>query len=217
MTIEDSKRHERLLYIDTESTFWAGPPPPGLFCEIIEIGVVEMDPATLKITRERSCFVRPKRWEISPRCTKFTGITSDDIRTARTLPEVIAKVTEEFSPSSALCCTWGDDASLIATACHKNRLRMPFRNVQDLAPLFQSLFLLHEMAGLHSAVSMMGLTFDGVPHGALPDARNTALLHAAVLRRMRKESDPLPVIEQARGSTELTPFAQKLRRALGTC
>jgi inhibitor of KinA sporulation pathway (predicted exonuclease) len=215
MTIEDQQQHKRALYIDTESTFWAGPPPPGLTYRIIEIGVVEMDLATLQITRESSHFVRPKRWEVSDPCTKLTGITADDIRTARAFPEVLGMVAEEFSPSTAMCCTWGDDASLIAAECHEHGLRMPLRNVADLAPVFQSLFLLKQMTSLHSAVAMLGLTFDGVPHGALPDARNTALLHAAILRRMRRELDPAPSVPQATdGSAVMTAFGKKLSSAL---
>ena len=215
MTIEDSKRHERLLYIDTESTFWAGPPPPGLSHEIIEIGVVEMDTTNPKITRERSYFVRPRRWEISPRCTSLTGITADDIRAARTFPEVIAKLEKEFSPSTALCCAWGDDAGLIAAACRKHGLPMPLRHLLDLAHLFQNLLLLKQRASLLSAVAMLGLNFDGVPHGALPDARNTALLHAEILRRIRREPDPAPSTPQAiEGSPAMTTFGQKLLAAL---
>jgi inhibitor of KinA sporulation pathway (predicted exonuclease) len=212
--MQDSKRHERLLYIDTESMFWAGPPPPGLSYDIIEIGVVELDLTTLKIVRERAHFVRPTRWEISDRCTRLTGITPDDIRTARTFPEVLTKVAKEFSPSTALCCTWGDDASLIAAACRQHGLPMPIRSVLDLAPLFQSLFLLKQMASLHSAVSMLGLNFDGVPHGALPDARNTALLHAEILRRMRREPDPTALVATADQSPAMTAFGDKLLAAL---
>ncbi len=215
MTFEDSNYHKRALYIDTESTFWNGPPPHGLTYEIIELGIVEMDLTSLTLRRERSYFVRPKRWEISPRCTKLTGITSEDIRTAKTFPEVLAKVVKEFSPSTALCCTWGDDARLIAAACQSHGLGMPLRRVLDLAPFFQSLFLLKQMASLHNAVSKLGLTFDGVPHGALPDARNTALLHAEVIRRMRREPDASSGTEQTIASPELSPFGEKLRKALG--
>ena len=93
---------------------------------------------------------------------------------------------------------------------------MPFRHVLDLTLLFQGLFLLKQMASLHSAVSMLGLHFDGVPHGALPDARNTALLHAEVLRRMRREPDLPSGVEQPIASPELSPFGEKLRKALGT-
>ena len=91
---------------------------------------------------------------------------------------------------------------------------MPFRNVLDLAPLFQGLFLLKQMASLHNAVSMLGLTFNGVPHGALPDARNTALLHAEILRRMRKEPDPTESAPTTHESPAMTEFGQKLLAAL---
>ena len=91
---------------------------------------------------------------------------------------------------------------------------MPIRHVIDLAPLFQGLFLLKQMASLHNAVSMLGLTFDGVPHGALPDARNTALLHAEVLRRMRREPDPAPSVPTTDESPAMTTFGRRLFDAL---
>jgi inhibitor of KinA sporulation pathway (predicted exonuclease) len=62
---------------------------------------------------------------------------------------------------------------------------------------------------------MLGVEFDGVPHGALPDARNTARVHACILRRLRRLPDPLP--PRAINNDEvapLSPFAQKLRESL---
>lgn len=215
MSSKELKHHRRAIYIDIESSFWAGPPPPGLAHSIIEIAFVEMDLQTLTITREKAHFVRPTRWDISDRCTRFTGITSGDIRTACPFPEVITSLTTQFAPSDALCCTWGNDAVPIAATCHEHGLRMPLRNLLDLAQLFQGLFLLKQAASLRAAVSMLGLEFEGIPHGALPDARNTALVHAAVLRRMRRQPDLLPAV--AEGSTQppgLTLFGEKLRDAL---
>ena len=78
MTVPDEKHHTRSIYIDVEQSCWTGPPPPGMRQEIIEIGVVEMDLQTLEITRERARFVRPRRWEISDRCTELTGITEGE-------------------------------------------------------------------------------------------------------------------------------------------
>jgi inhibitor of KinA sporulation pathway (predicted exonuclease) len=216
MIVKDQEHHTRSLYIDTESSCWAGPPPPGMRHEIIGVSFVEMDLVTLEITGERSHFVRPKRWQISDHCTKLTGITRGDIQTARTFPEVLASLTEEFSPSKALCCSWGGgDAGLIAAACQQHGLRTPLRNLLDLAQLFQGLLLLKQTASLRNAVSMLALDFDGVPHGALADARNTALLHAALIRRLRRQADPPP--RAAQTTTEvnaLTDFGEKLRQAL---
>jgi inhibitor of KinA sporulation pathway (predicted exonuclease) len=92
----DPLYHTRSLYIDVEQTCWSEPPPVGMKQEIIEIGVCEMDLTTLEITRSKSYFVRPRRWEISAKCTQITGITTDDIRTARPFPEIILALTEEF-------------------------------------------------------------------------------------------------------------------------
>jgi inhibitor of KinA sporulation pathway (predicted exonuclease) len=92
---------------------------------------------------------------------------------------------------------------------------MPFRNVLDLAPFFQSLFLLKQMSSLHNAVSTLCFDFDGVPHGALPDARNTALLHAEVLRRMRREPDCATSVPQTtEAPAAVTSFGEKLHAAL---
>jgi inhibitor of KinA sporulation pathway (predicted exonuclease) len=174
-----------------------------------------MDLQTLEITRESAHFVRPRRWEISDRCTKLTGITEDDIKSARSFPEVIASLTQEFSPAEALCCTWGNDAGLIASTCQAHGLKTPLRYLLDLAQLFQGLFLLRQTASLRSAAEMLGLKFNGVPHGALVDARNAARVHAAVIRRMRRQPDAPP---QSAGETSEvaapTPFGEKLCQAL---
>jgi len=53
--------------------------------------------------------------------------------------------------------------------------------------------------------------FDGIPHGALTDARNTARLHAAILRRIRRDPDPvLPPICDREEVVSLSPFAENL-------
>lgn len=215
MTVHDEKYHIRSIYIDVEQSCWTGPPPPGMRQEIIEIGVVEMDLQTLEITRESARFVRPRRWEISERCTKLTGITTDDIKSARPFPEVIAAVTQEFSPAKTLCCAWGNDGGLIAAACHEHGLKTPLRYRLDLSQLFQSVFLLRQTPSLHNTVEMLGLNFDGVPHGALADARNTARVHAAVIRRMRREPDLVaPPVKQLVEASPTTSFGEKLRSAL---
>jgi inhibitor of KinA sporulation pathway (predicted exonuclease) len=216
MTIHGEKHHTRSIYIDVEQSCWTGPPPPGMRQEIIEIGVVEMDLQTLEITRERAQFVRPRRWEISDRCTELTGITEDDIRDARPFPEVITSLTEEFSPAKALCCTWGNDAGLIASACQAHGLKTPLRYLLDLAQLLQGLFLLKDTPSLQHAIEILGLGFDGIPHGALADARNTARVHAAVIRRMRREPDPIrSPVKQLIETSPITSFGEKLRRAIG--
>lgn len=214
MTAHQLELHTRSIYIDVELTCWEGTPPPCMKQEIIEMGIAEMDLVTLDITRERSYFIRPRRWEISTLCTNLTGITEDDIQSGRSFVDVLTAFTEEFVPSQAVCCTWGNDPALIAATCHSHGFKTPLRNLLDLAHLFQHIFALKQLAKLSDAVQLLGLDFDGVPHGALVDARNTARVHAAIIRRMRREPDPpIPaVVPSANASRSI--IADKLSECL---
>jgi inhibitor of KinA sporulation pathway (predicted exonuclease) len=206
-------RHTCALYLDLEWTCWNVPPPLGMKPEIIEIGIAEMDLSTLNITQEAGCFVRPRRWEISLLCTRLIGITEDDIRKAKPLEEVLPILTKKFQPTNKACCTWGDDVSVMARTCKSFGLISPFRYPIDLAKIFQGVFVMKDHASLGTAIQMLGLDFDGVPHGALPDARNTARLHAAILRRIRRDPVPPPISEQEE-VVSLSAFAQKLSDCL---
>jgi inhibitor of KinA sporulation pathway (predicted exonuclease) len=213
MTVH-SIHHTYALYLDLEWTCWDAPPLPGMQQEIIEIGIVEMDLAKLDISQEASYFVRPRRWEISPKCTMLTGITDDDIRRATPLNDVLGVITKNFQPTNKPCCTWGDDLLVIERTCSSAGLVSPFRRPVDLSKVFQGAFVTKDQVSLSAAIQMLGLEFDGVPHGALPDARNTARLHAAILRRMRREPDPEPIpAVETNEVAPLSPFAQRLATA----
>ena len=215
MMLDETMRHTRALYIDLESTCWNQTPPSGMTPEIIEIGIVELDLIDLRITQEAAYFVRPRQWEISQKCTKLTGITSDDIQHAKTFPEVLAAVVEKFRPKATPCCAWGDDFALLTKACNSEGLANPFRQPIDLCKSFQGILAAKQQPSLVNALELMGLQFEGFPHGALNDARNTARLHIAILRqmRMRRETQPTSTkaVDQA---ASLSPFAQKLAHAL---
>lgn len=209
---DDQRCHTQALYFDVEMTCWGEPPPLGMEQEIIEIGVVIMDLGTLEITQERSYFVRPRRWEISHKCTQLTGISTDDIRTARPFPEVLTAITQGFAPSKGLCCTWGNDAVLIAKACQSYGLKSPLRNLVDLALVYKQLFLLKDPVGLRRAIEMLELNFLGEQHTAMADARNTARVHAALIRRMRRKPDPAPPPDHPANAPSQSAFAVKLLR-----
>ncbi len=207
--------HARALYLDLEWTCWNVPPPPGMQPEIIEIGLVEMDLDTLEVVQEAAYFVRPRQWEISMKCTDLTGITAEDVWSAPPLSEVLATLTQKFEPQQKPCCAWGEDVSVIAKTCKRLGLVSPFRRPIDLATVFQGALATTDQKSLGAAIRMLGVEFDGVPHGALPDARNTARVHACILRRLRRLPDPLP--PRAINNDEvapLSPFAQKLRESL---
>ncbi len=207
--------HRNALYLDLELTCWSTTPPTGMKPEIIEVGVVRMDLDHLIISDEASYFVRPKLWEISSKCTKITGITAEDIRTAKRLSKVMDAVAERFSPAALPCFAWGDDVEVLAKACKEFRCGTPFRRGMDLSTAFQAAFAMKERSSLLNAVSSLGLTFDGFTHGALPDARNTALLHAAMLRRLRLKAPQEKRAERIQSEpSPLSSFAQKLAACL---
>jgi inhibitor of KinA sporulation pathway (predicted exonuclease) len=218
MSVHDLEKHSRAVYIDVELTCWSGPPPSGMKPEIIEIGIVEMDLAMLTITRERSHFIRPRRWEISSKCTKLTGITAGDIRLAQHFPQVLDAVIDEFAPSKALCCMWGHDAALIADTCKLHGLKSPLRNLLDLAHLVKGLFLLKQNPSLKHAIQLLGLEFHGVAHTAIVDAHNTARTHAAVIQRMREDlGHSRAPVNNIRRKVQLSNFAEKLKQSLSEC
>jgi inhibitor of KinA sporulation pathway (predicted exonuclease) len=210
----DNLYHQTILYLDLELTCWDRVPPYGMQNEIIEIGIVEMDLSTLKIVRERAHFVRPRRWEISAKCTDLTGITTDDIRTAKPLQEVLESIESEFKPTSKFCYAWGDDFSTIARKCNAGGANNPFRRCGDLSRSLQLMLGAKDQLSLKLALQVVGMTFDGVPHGALPDARNLALLHGALLRRLRGLPEPTSTTPTEPIPPPASEFAQKLLQCL---
>ncbi len=104
---------------------------------------------------------------------------------------------------------------MISKICTSLGLVSPFRRPIDLSKVFQGAFTTKDQVSLSAALQMLDLKFDGIAHGALPDAKNTARIHASILRRMRRELDPVPlqVIERTEVAS-LSPFAQKLRDCL---
>jgi inhibitor of KinA sporulation pathway (predicted exonuclease) len=212
--IVEKGQYDRALYIDLEWSCWDGPIPHGRTAEIIEIGVVELDLVSLKITREASYLVRPRHLDISAACTKITGLCAEDLRSAPRLPEVVTRLENEFGPQDKICGTWGDDAEIFAQACHQHKLRSPLRNISNVSQMFWRLSMTRQQPSLVSAVEHLGLSFHGVAHTAVADARNTARVHAEMIRRIRRESEknreePLAISEQA----EITAFGKALLRA----
>jgi inhibitor of KinA sporulation pathway (predicted exonuclease) len=169
----------------------------------------------LEITQEKSYFVRPRRWDISPKCTALTGITKDDIQSAPPFAEVLAEFINTFDPKNKLCGTWGEDADLVQQACHARGLKSPLRYLVDIAHLFRRAFGLKDPINLQRSVTLLNLKFKGVPHSALGDARNTALVHAEIIRRMRVSPKPQPISTEEPPKREAKSlFAEKLATSL---
>jgi len=178
---------ERSLYIDLELTCWEdGRAPMGQRPEIIQIGVAEVKLDTLEISREAEYYVRPAISTISEYCTALTGITAKAcLKQGRILAEVIRSLGKKFGPHNKPCFSWGDDeGALVAGAFAAGISDLAFR-ITDLSLFFQMDFGLKKAPSLEQALAAVNESFEGTPHRALDDARNTARLHIAMLRRHR--------------------------------
>jgi len=202
------------LYLDLElncpDRFRPGDPDP----EIIEIAVVELDVASLRIIRERNYLVRPHR-DISRRCAKITGLTSEDFKGAATFREVIAEIGSEW-PGRATSIAWGEDGPTLTRACRQHRVRMPFRRSIDLSQIVRQALLFENQVSLRAALELLGLSFEGSAHMALADARNTARLHAEIIRRLRAPGADTASARDVTQPPQSTWFGQLLANSLKT-
>ena len=174
-----------------------------------------MDLVTLETTREKDYLICPRPLDISAACTQITGLTAEDLKSASSFAEVIEQFEKHFSPREKLCCTWGSDAHVLASACSRYRIPCPLRNRLDVSQLFWHCFLLRQQPSLRTAIEIAALPFDRIAHTALGDARNTARVHAEIIRRMRRQPSPVPTQPiPSDVAPQPTILAEKLRRLL---
>ena len=164
--MEELKTLPSAVYLDLE---WncadmsrQGDPDP----EIVEIGLAELDPISLRVVREANYLVRPRQLDISFHCTSITGLTRDDLLTARPLRDVVTKITEEW-PAKATCFAWGTDGQILTRACQAKHLTVPFRRFVDLNRTVQQILLLSEQLSVQHATATFGLSSDGCQHMAV--------------------------------------------------
>ena len=201
------------IYLDLEWNCADQPRPGDSDAEIVEIGLVALDPAWLLLVGEANYLVRPWHLDISLRCTAITGITRDDLVRAKPLRDVIANVAGDW-PGNATCFAWGNDGDILTQACMRHSLAVPFHRFVDLSREFQRTFLLRKQVSVRRAPDMLEIPFDGGEYMAVTDARNTARNHAEMLRRLRSAA-PLPRSEQeVTMAGKPTWFASKLETSL---
>jgi len=202
------------LYLDLElncpDRFRPGDADP----EIIEIGVVELELTSLRTVRERDYLVRPHR-DISRRCTNITGLTNEDFKGAKPFTDVIAGICSEW-PRSPTSIAWGQDGPTLMRACRQHRVRMPFRRFIDLSQIVRQTLLFENQLSLRAALELLGLEFDGCAHMALADARNTARLHAEIMRRLRTPGANTASAREISKPSQPTWFGQLLANSLKT-
>lgn len=171
---------ENYLVIDLEATCCDRGTVPRGHMEIIELGAVMVDGATLDPVDEFQSFVRPVRYPaLTPFCVALTSIQQEDVDNAPVFGEAIDQFKAWlYRYGRFVFCSWGDyDLKQLRQDCELNKVPYPIGaphvNVKRLMAERQGL---SKKPGLGEAVQLAGLQFMGAHHRGIDDARNIARL-----------------------------------------
>lgn len=145
--------------------------------EIIEIGAVKFDWAERRIIEQFETLVRPYQ-PLLQSIQQLTGITPELLRTAPRFEEAYYRLVRFCgSKHTTVLAGWGSDAAELRQAVSERKL--PWRLTEEqfnIARMFREKYGVKEKLSLQSALKWRCLEFEGRPHRALPDARNTTRL-----------------------------------------
>lgn len=172
---------------------------------IIQIGAVQLDCRTGKISDPFDRIVHPKFWGdgeklLSPEIVELTGITQERLD-AEGLP--LAHVLHEFWAyvGSKPMAAWGRDVWLLIEAsrtlgvAHKIPRAL---DVKSLGEILRCIYPGKTKGGLKSTMEAFGMQFQGRQHDAVRDARNTARLIQRWLAPLRAAERLFEAVQEAR-------------------
>ncbi|MED5530701.1 MAG: 3'-5' exonuclease [Pseudomonadota bacterium] len=177
---QEKSEAERIVVLDLEATCWAdGENVPIDKMETIEIGCVLCD-LRGNIYDEFSTFVRPVQHPIlSLFCTELTKIKQQDVDNAPRFLEAMTLLDRWAANRHSLWCSWGYyDFKLLDAELARNGGQSLFiqKAHVNLKKAWRRTTRQKRNAGLGAAIRFHELSFEGEPHRALSDARNTARL-----------------------------------------
>jgi len=171
---------EHYLVIDFEATCCDRGTVPREQMEIIEIGAVMVQAASLQVIGEFQSFIQPVRHcRLTPFCTSLTSIAQQDVDAAPVFKDAIGNFKAWLQQYAGFVfCSWGDyDFRQLRRDCQfhglPNPINAPHINVKRLMAERQGLA---RKPGLGEAVVLAGLAFSGTHHRGIDDARNIARL-----------------------------------------
>jgi len=183
-----------MLVLDLEATCCDDGSMARAEMEIIEIGAVMVECATLRALDEFQAFVRPVRHpRLTDFCTRLTSIQQADVDAAEGYPAVLSAFCEWIDRYPVLgWASWGRyDLRQFEYDCGFHQLPWPFAfEHTNFKKVFTDRHPIKKRVGLGTALTMAGLGFAGTPHRGIDDARNIVrllpfLLGDAVLRLPR--------------------------------
>jgi len=177
---------EAVVVVDVEATCWHLDEDPALAadqrneCEIIEIGAVRYPLDGAEVFRR---VVRPRRHpRLSRFCTSLTGLTQAEVDAGVAFGQAYADFVDWLPMATAVVASWGAfDHRQLARDCRRSALSPPPWTALNLKRWFARIVRdtgahPHGWMSLAAALQLAGLAFEGTPHRAVADARNTARL-----------------------------------------
>ena len=167
------------LVIDVEATCDDRGSVPKSDMEIIEIGAVLVDAASLEPVAEFQSFVRPVRHPALTRfCTTLTTITQRDVEGAPDFSEALDALRRFIGDRDALFTSWGQyDANQFAADAFHHRVSLPFRGRHlNAKQRFSDALGETKKFGMVDALERVGLPLAGTHHRGIDDARIIARL-----------------------------------------
>jgi inhibitor of KinA sporulation pathway (predicted exonuclease) len=146
--------------------------------EIIEIGAVQLNAAN-QVMDDFQMYVKPQYGTVPPMVTKITGITDEMLESAICFSEAM-QAFESWLPDEPhyRFYTWShtDQVVFLRESEWKERPLLPvFHHYWvDLQRLHQRIYHFSRPLKLVDALGSMQIPFEGIEHGALADAQNTA-------------------------------------------
>lgn len=171
------------LVIDVEATCDEDHRIPREQTEIIEVGAVLCDGATLAPIAQFQTFVKPFRHpRLTPFCTRLTSIKQSDVDTAPGFAAAMGGLATFLTERGALgqftFCSWGDyDRQQFTRDERRVGIRAPLGSAHiNLKEAFRRRSGDNDKLGCGQALRRVGLRFDGTAHRGIDDARNIARL-----------------------------------------
>jgi inhibitor of KinA sporulation pathway (predicted exonuclease) len=178
-----ARKLDKILVVDLEATCWQGDPPPDEECEIIEIGLCELDVSTGERGDPQAILVQPQRSKISEFCRQLTTLTPEMLADGMLFNEACTLLKHEHQSQQRTWASYGDyDRLQVQSQCEAWGEPYPFGpshiNVKNLLAL--RLGLKREV-GLQRGMALLDLPFEGTVHRGVDDAWNIAAMLARVL------------------------------------
>lgn len=176
------------LVIDLEATCCDKNSIPRRETEIIEIGAVMVDAATLDPVDEFATFVQPVRHpRLTPFCSELTTIKQSHVIEAPLFADAMRSLATWIQEYPGfLFCSWGDyDRIQFRRECDFNKIGYPLGSEHlNVKQQFSETLGTTKRYGMHQALNRAGIKLEGTHHRGIDDARNIARLLPFALAKL---------------------------------